>query len=447
MNLYLPDLARQSVPRYTSYPTAAEFHDGVGVSDQATALEGMGKDAAVSLYLHIPYCRQICWYCGCNTNALGRGERLKSYRASLEREIDAVARRLESKVVAIHFGGGSPNAMSAGEFVDLLDLLRRRFRISNDVEIAVELDPRGLDRDYATILADAGVNRASLGVQTFAAHVQAAINRIQPLEMIEKVVAALRLAGIARINFDLMYGLPHQSEGDVVETLSEAIRMEPDRIAMFGYAHIPTLLARQRMIEGSALPDGRARFAQNGLAHALLVGAGYHAIGFDHFALPEDPLSKAARAGRLRRNFQGFTNEPGDAVIGLGATAISEYPGLLVQNEKHVGRYRIRADNVGLAGMRGVVRKREDRLRGAIIERLLCTGTVDVAAIAADHGRPPADFAQAFQHLRSLESRGVLSVDGWTCAIRDEGWPYARIAASAFDAYRQTSASAFSAPV
>lgn len=433
MHRYLPDLARRSVPRYTSYPTAAEFHTGVGPAEQAEALAAIAPETPVSLYVHIPYCHEICWYCGCNTGAIGRASRLDAYLAALEQEIGAVAARMRGRVVAIHFGGGSPNALPPEDFVRLTELLRRSFACAGRLEIAAELDPRTLDATYAEALARAGVTRVSLGAQCFAPHVQRAINRIQPYEMVRQAVLDLRAAGIAAVNLDLMYGLPHQTSEDLAETLAAALDLAPDRIAMFGYAHMPRLLPRQRMIPDEALPDAAQRFAQSALAYDILVAAGYAAIGFDHFAQPHDSLARAAATGALRRNFQGFTDEPGEAIIGLGASSISQYDGLLVQNEKHVGRYRMRVANGGLAAVRGVARSVDDRLRSGLIERLLCDGSVDAA--------PAPDALPA---LASLAEEGLVQIDGTRVTVLPDGRPYARLAAAAFDRYRQPDAERFS---
>ncbi len=444
MATYHPDLLARAVPRYTSYPTAAEFHDGVGAGAQAAALAAVAPGTPVSLYVHIPYCHEICWYCGCNTGAIGRPDRLTHYLDALTQEIDAVAARLRGEVVAIHFGGGSPNALPPGDFIALSQHLQARFECVAQLEIAAELDPRTLDRDYAAGLAAAGVTRASLGVQTFAEDVQRGINRIQPYAMVAQAVADLRGAGIAAINFDLLYGLPGQSARDVAQTIAATLALAPDRVAMFGYAHMPRLLPRQRMIDQAALPDIPARFAQSVLAAQLLTDAGYVAIGFDHFATPTDGLAIAAAKGKLRRNFQGFTDERADAIIGLGASAISHYDGLLVQNEKHVGRYRLRAGSTGLAGARGVLRTDADRLRATVIERLMCDGGVDMAALARAAGGTPAELADALPALQALAARGLIRLSGWRIAILPEGRAYARLVASAFDTYRPSSAGRFS---
>ncbi len=446
-HLFLPDLAERAVPRYTSYPTAAEFHPGIGAREQADALAAVAPETPVSLYVHIPFCHEICWYCGCNTGAIGRGDRVAAYRGALLREIESVGGRMQGRVVSVHFGGGSPNALPAADLLAIAAALRTRFDIAPDAEWAAELDPRTLNADYAVALAAAGIGRASLGAQTFAPQVQRRINRIQPFRDVARAAHDLRAAGIGRINLDLMYGLPGQSLDDIAATLAQAQVIAPDRVAMFGYAHMPRMLPRQRMIDESLLPDARARFWQSALAHDLLVEAGYRAIGFDHFARPGDSLAVAAHSGRLRRNFQGFTDDPAAIVIGLGASSISQFDGLLVQNEKHAGRYRMLAGNGLLAGVRGVARTADDRMRTDIIERLLCDGSVDAAEIALRHGQPVQALSAALPPLKALRDQGVIALDGWRVAILPAGRPYARLAACAFDAYRAAPPQRFSRAV
>lgn len=436
---YHPELLGRAVPRYTSYPTAAEFHDGVGEADMAAALAELPRGTPVSLYVHIPYCREICWYCGCNTGAANRPGRLSAYLDALEAEIDLVASRLSdrARVTRIAFGGGSPNAISPWRFVQLVERLVSRMAAA-DAALSIELDPRALDRPWLDALAGLGVASASLGVQTFAPHVQAAIGRIQPPEMISRAVEGLRAAGVRSLNFDLMYGLPNQGIAELDDALERTVALAPDRIAVFGYAHLPALLPRQRRIDDDALPDGHGRFEQAARAYERLAAAGYRPIGFDHFARPGDPLAQAAAEGRLRRNFQGFTDDPCDHLIGLGASAISEFPGLLAQNEKMAGRYRMLLSAGRLPARRGVRRTAEDRRRGAMIERMLCDGAVE------------ADEALAFAIRPALESAraaGLVTFDKTRISLTTDGLPYARTIASLFDAYRSGSAGTFSRAV
>ncbi|MFN4095605.1 MAG: oxygen-independent coproporphyrinogen III oxidase [Sphingomonas sp.] len=444
---YLPALAARAVPRYTSYPTAAEFGPAVGAGDQAAALDAITPGAPVSLYLHIPYCEQICWYCGCNTGAVGRPQRLDVYRAAIEAEIATVSARMRGRVTAVHFGGGSPNALSPEAFAEICCTLRQRFDIAPDADWAAEIDPRFFGRAHAYAFARAGIGRISVGAQTFAPLVQAAIGRIQPFAKVASAIAEARSAGIDRINLDLMYGLPGQTLDDIAATVAAARRLAPDRVAMFGYAHLPAMLPRQRQIDASKLPSAEARFWQRALAHDLWVEAGYESIGFDHFARPNDALAIAARAGSLRRNFQGFTDDTATTLVGLGASAISQFDGVIVQNEKHVGRYRMAVLGGALAGVRGVVRDANDAAAGDVIERLLCDGRVDAAVRAARHGITADQLCHDPALLDELEAQGAIARNGWSIAITPLGAPYARLAAAAFDRYRPVSSGKFSAAI
>lgn len=418
------DLAARPVPRYTSYPTAAQFHDGVGAADQARALAAIAPDDPVALYLHIPFCRQICWYCGCNTG-VAAAARLRRYEQALLAEIATVASLCRGRVTAINFGGGSPNALAADVLARIIAALRADFRVADNAEIALELDPRAVRPGDAAVLAAAGVNRISLGVQTFAPHVQALINRIQPFEAIAAVVDEFRSAGIDAINFDLMYGLPGQSVIDLAETIDQAIALQPSRVAVFGYAHMPSAIPRQRMITDLDLPGAAARFAMSTTANRMFRQAGYTVIGFDHFAQPHDSLATAAAAGTLIRNFQGYATGGGAVLIGLGTTAISQFPGLIVQNDKHLGNWEAAVNAGRLAGCRGVAISEDDRMRAAVIERLLCDGAVDV----------PAPLADALASLAPHVARGLVQLTGRRLALTPDGWPYARLIAAAFDAH------------
>jgi len=438
---YYPDLLATPVPRYTSYPTAAEFHQGVGALDQADGLASVGHDQPVSLYLHIPYCREICWYCGCNTGAANRSHRLAIYLDRLGQEIDLVARRLDGRgrVKRIAFGGGSPNAISPEQFLNLTSRLGHSLRLADDVIWSVELDPRGFDRPFADALAQVGVSRASLGVQTFDDGIQRAIGRIQPTETIERAVELLRHAGVSSLNFDLMYGLPGQDEAMLEESLAKAWAMSADRLAVFGYAHVPHLLPRQRRIDASALPDAAQRFHQAERAHLYLVGKGMIPIGFDHFARKGDPLARAADAGRVRRNFQGFTDDPCDTMIGLGASAISRFDGALVQNEHNSGRYGLSVGNGRLAGARGIATSTQERRRGRMIEQLLCQGEADLGGLP--------DMSDVRHALAPIAERGLVAWQGDRLCLRDGSIPYARSIAATIDPWRKHSAVRFSSAV
>ena len=437
---YHADLLATPVPRYTSYPTAAEFHDGMMAADMAEGLRSVGRATSVSLYLHIPYCREICWYCGCNTGAANRSGRLDAYLDALHGEIDLVAATLDGrgKIGRIAFGGGSPNAIAPDQFDALVRHLHDAFASSGPI-LSVEVDPRGFDAEWADTLGRNRVTRASLGVQTFAPRLQAAIGRVQPAELIERSVALLRGAGVTSLNFDLMYGLPGQGDADLTDTLDQTIALAPERLAVFGYAHVPHLIPRQRRIDARELPDTRVRFGQAALAYEMLTGSGYLPVGFDHFALPSDALAIAATNGTLRRNFQGFTEDQADILIGLGATAISSFPDRLVQNDKNVGQYRMLVEGGMLPARRGLYRSAEDHRRAQVIEQLLTSGHADAALLTG--------MDDAIDRLAPYLARGLVRLDADGLTLAQNALPYARSIACAFDQYRGQAATRFSSAV
>ncbi|MEJ5977373.1 oxygen-independent coproporphyrinogen III oxidase [Novosphingobium sp. PS1R-30] len=434
---YHPDLLSTPVPRYTSFPTAAEFGTAVDETDLEAALATAGGE--VSLYLHIPFCEAICWYCGCNTGRANKRQRLASYLDALHREIALVGSRLpaSARVRRIAFGGGSPNAIQPTDFVRLMLALTQAFPLDRP-EISIELDPRTLDREWTRVLGRVGVTRASLGVQTFDAAAQAAIGRVQPTHLIERCTALLREAGVTSLNYDLMYGLPGQDRDVLKASLALTHMLGADRVALFGYAHVPHLIPRQQKIDAAALPGQAERFAMAAFGHDWLIAAGYEAVGFDHFARPGDPLAAAARAGKLRRNFQGFTDDRTPVLIGLGASAISSFPGLLVQNEKNAGRYRMLLSQDRLPVERGLRRSDDDRRRGTVIAGLLCQGRARLdAQLRHEVGGDLDRFVDA----------GLADLAGEDLVILPGGLPYARTIAALFDPYRRQAARRFSSAV
>lgn len=426
---HYPDLLEKPVPRYTSYPTAAEFRDGMGQTEMAEALEALPTGTDVSLYVHIPYCQAICWYCGCNTGAAGKRQRLSSYLEALEAEIALVAAQLggRARVRRIAFGGGSPNAITPIDFVRLCDRITTIFRADCE-EISVEIDPRIFTPEWSLTLSLCGVTRVSLGVQSFSDAIQKAIGRIQPEAQIRSCVDHLRKAGIGAINFDLMYGLPGQTLGDLEDTLDTAIDLQPSRIALFGYAHLPQVIPRQRKIDAAELPNPAKRFEMAALGCGRLTEAGYRAIGFDHFAQGHDALAKAADQRRVRRNFQGFTDDGCTVLVGLGASAISRFPDRILQNEKNPGRYRMLLSGGVLPAARGVFLTADDVCRGSIIENLLCNG--------AATNIPGSVLSMALPALSDFAARGLIAVGHGDVRISDHALPYARAIAAAFDTFR-----------
>jgi oxygen-independent coproporphyrinogen-3 oxidase len=443
-----PDFER-AVPRYTSYPTAPHFHAGVGASIYRRWLGELDPALPASLYLHIPYCRELCWYCGCNTRASQSRKPLSEYRDRLMREIALVAGALPARmrVAHIHWGGGTPTILPPEDFLALHGRLQDLFDIEPSAEIAIEIDPRTLERPMVAALAEAGVNRASLGVQDFDPRVQRAINRLQPYEMTERAVADLRAAGIANLNFDLIYGLPYQTVDGILKTVDLTAGLRPQRVALFGYAHVPWMKAHQRLIPAETLPDGAARWAQAMAAAERLQAAGYRWIGLDHFTLPEDSMAVAAAAGRLHRNFQGYTTDASQTLLGFGSSAIGALPQGYVQNSADVRSWSAAIADGAPAVVRGIVLNGDDRLRRHVIERLMCDLAVDLGESAARFGQAQGYFAAERGKLEALESDGLVSLDGDRLALTDRGRPLMRLVAAVFDRYLEPAAARHSRAV
>lgn len=437
----LLDKYDRRVPRYTSYPTAPHFSAAVGARDYRQWLVGLDPEAHLSLYVHIPFCDSLCWFCGCHTKLVRRHQPVAQYLEVLYREIDLAAEALGARrdVCHLHFGGGSPSILTPGEVHAVFDRLRSRFSILPDADIAIEIDPRDLDPALIEALAANGVSRASIGLQDLNPQVQVAVNRVQSLEETGAVIFALRDHGIASINIDLMYGLPHQDEAGVAATVRGALGLAPERICLFGYAHVPWMKKHQRLIDETALPGPGARFAQYQLAARLLSEAGYAWIGLDHFARPDDALAMAARAGALRRNFQGYTTDDAIARIGLGPSAIGALPQGFVQNHTAMHDYRDAIGRGELPIARGLALDEDDRLRGSIIERLMCDLEVDLARVCRTYGHDVAEFAGELELLEDMRYDGLVEIErtdsGPILRVTARGRPFVRAACASFDAY------------
>ncbi|HXW27532.1 MAG TPA: oxygen-independent coproporphyrinogen III oxidase [Xanthobacteraceae bacterium] len=427
-------LAERAVPRYTSYPTAPQFGPAVDGRVYEAWLAALPADATISLYVHVPYCAELCLYCGCHTKAVRRDAPLSAYAQRLAQEISLLAARIgRRKVSHLHWGGGTPSVLGEARLVALAALLREAFAFAAIAEHAIEIDPRQATRATIDALGAMGINRVSLGVQDFSAHVQQAIGRVQPYRVVADVVDALRAAGIIDINFDLMYGLPRQREDDVRRTVALAAELRPRRLALFAYAHVPWFRAQQRLIDEADLPGVAERLRQGAAARELLTARGYAAIGLDHFAAPHDSLALAARDGRLHRNFQGYTIDDADALIGIGASAIGRLPQGFVQNAPGVGAYE-RAIAAGrFATLKGLALTGEDRLRGHVIERIMCDLAVDLAACGAGNG--PIDFGEGIAALTPLRDEGLVEINGARIRVTERGRPFVRLVAAAFDRY------------
>lgn len=427
-----PVHAERNVPRYTSYPTAPYFSAAIGPETYAVWLADLPAAATLSLYLHVPFCTEICLYCGCHTKASKRHDPIERYADRLAEEIALIGIAAGGrKVVHLHWGGGTPSILGDVHLRRLMDKLSATFDLSALREHAIELDPRRIPPGLVRTLADIGVNRASLGVQDFSPRVQQAIGRMQSFAVVASAVSELRDAGIGRINIDLMYGLPLQTVEDVRQNVRLANALAPQRIAIFGYAHVPWLKTNQRRIDESQLPGLFERVAQARAASETLIALGYKPIGLDHFALPSDDIVAAARDGRLRRNFQGYTTDQADALIGLGASAIGKLPQGFVQNAVDTGGYSREIDAGRFATVKGLALSDDDRVRAQIIERLMCDLSVDLNLIA--HGSH--DFSSELTALQPLAAEGLVQIDGRCVTVTEQGRPFVRLVAAAFDAY------------
>jgi len=428
------------VPRYTSYPTAPHFHAGIDGLSQRKWLEALPPGLPLSLYLHVPFCDTLCWFCGCHTTVVNRYAPLEQYLNDLFTEIANIGSLVrDHPVTHIHWGGGSPTMLSPADAVRLKQALAESFAIASAAEFAVEIDPRGLKDEMVAALAQAGVTRVSIGVQDCDEAVQKAINRIQPFAVTKSAVDRLRAAGIGALNIDLIYGLPHQSLAHVARTIDLSLSLDPQRFAVFGYAHVPHFKKHMQLIDAAALPDAEARLAQFELAHERISAAGYVPIGLDHFARPDDSLARAAQGGRLARNFQGYTADDAPALVGIGASAISSLPQGYTQNHPGVPEWRRAVRSGEPAVARGIELSDEDRLRRAIIERLMCDLTVDLDREGAPFAFAAANFAHELKLLEPLMEQGFVVVEGGRLTVPPPARAAVRLVAATFDTYLQDS--------
>jgi oxygen-independent coproporphyrinogen-3 oxidase len=424
-------LAERNVPRYTSYPTAPHFSAAVGAKTYAAWLAELPEASTLSLYLHVPYCRELCLYCGCTTKAVRRHAPVEAYAERLKQEIDLLGAAIGGRrVVHLHWGGGTPSILGAETLIAIADRISATFDMNDIAEHAIEIDPRRVTPELASALGRIGVTRASFGAQDFAPHVQQAIGRIQSFQEVEAAIEAVRAGGVANFNIDLMYGLPRQTVGDVIHSAELAASLAPSRLALFGYAHVPWFKPHQKLIDEDTLPGAAERMAQMRAAAETLAQCGYLRIGLDHFALRGDDMQRAARAGRLHRNFQGYTTDEADALIGVGASSIGRLPQGFVQNAPDVGSYFRAIDAGQFATARGLALSADDRLRARVIERLMCDLAVDLDAEGGE-----TDFSAELAAVDALSESGIVRRHGRHIAMTEKGRPFVRLVAAAFDAY------------
>ena len=434
-------------PRYTSYPTAPHFTEQFG--EEAFRRYALGSNAEpiprqLSLYLHIPYCFSPCFYCGCNriiTRDLTRG---RVYVERLVREIESVAKLFDRDrdVIQLHLGGGTPNFLGAAELGELISSLGRHFHFSTSStrDFSIELDPRVVQSGDVATYAALGFNRASLGIQDFDPEVQRAVNREQSVEQTMQVIADCRDSGLRSVNVDLIYGLPRQTLEGFGCTLDTVLDAQPDRLAIYGYAHLPEMFKAQRHIDARELPDAETRLGLLCLAIERLSAAGYRYIGLDHFALPGDDLGRAQEAGGLHRNFMGYTTHADSDLIGLGVSAISHVGDSFSQNPRDLASWEMAVDRGHLPAWRGMELDSDDVLRADAIQQLMCQGEIDIAAFEYRHGIDfPAYFADSLERLEPLVEDGLVRIGRNVIAATSRGRLLLRIIAMCFDRYLKSS--------
>ena len=433
------------VPRYTSYPTAPHFHPGIGAEIYAQWLAELPADAAISLYIHVPFCDRLCLYCGCNTTVVRNERPKRAYAVQLSRELDLLADLIgrRASVTQVHWGGGTPTAMPGDCLTGIMDHVRKRFHLREDAEVAIEIDPTTLTRDCLDALRLMGVNRASLGVQDFDDKVQEAIGRHQSYEETEAADTALRDLGVTSLNLDLIYGLPYQTAESVARTARQALALGADRAAVFGYAHVPWMKKHQALIPEAALPGAEARLAQERMIRQVLEDeGGYIPVGLDHYALPGDAMAIAVQAKALHRNFQGYTTDATPVLLGLGASSIGALPQGYVQNATSVPAYEAAISEGQLPVARGVALTPDDRLRRAVIERIMCDLELDMPALARAMGADPALLLEDAAQLSGFAADGLVEWDGARVSVTERGRPFVRNVAALFDVYLQEASAA-----
>lgn len=426
-------------PRYTSYPPATRFGSSAGEIDLEAALaeDNASSERPLSLYVHLPFCESRCWYCGCNTVITRDQDRANPYLDYLAKELALLSPRLNPsrRVTQLHFGGGTPTFLAPVQLRRLGAMLRERFEFAADAEISVEIDPRRLSLAHIEALRDVGATRASLGVQDTNQEVQLAIHRHQPHALNEQAFAWLRGAGFGSINVDLIYGLPLQTTESIRQTIADVLRLGPDRLSVFSYAHVPWLKPSQKIFDQRGhLPDAEAKLAMFATAHAELRSAGYVDIGLDHFARPDDELARAWTTGTLHRNFQGYSTRAGASLYGLGLSSISSTPDVYFQNFKTLADYRSALDAGHLPIERGLRLSAEDKRRRQIIMGVMCERRLDYAALSRAFG---FDFAKTYAaeiaSLGDLEADGIVSRSALGIEVTARGAPLLRIVAMRFD--------------
>ena len=429
------------VPRYTSYPTAPHFGPTVGPELFSQWIQAVQPGSAISLYLHVPFCRRLCWFCACRTQGTSSDDPVRAYAQTLKAEIALLKRNLAPGVTLsrLHWGGGTPTLLTPDLMRELADSIFDTVPLGTGAEFSVEIDPNEVDEARLDALAASGMNRASIGVQDFDPEIQKTIGREQSYELTKRVADMIRDRGVASLNADILYGLPHQTRARIADSVQKLLTLSPDRVALYGYAHVPWMSRRQQMIPSDAMPTPEERLHLFETARQLFTWDGYQEIGIDHFARPQDGMAIAARNGTLRRNFQGYTDDTAPVLIGLGASSISRFPQGYAQNASGTSDHTKAIRDGHFSTHRGHVFSGEDTLRARIIEALMSDFRVSRAELLRDFTVTPA-------RLDALFSNAASAFDGWVevtadgFAIPPKARPLARMIARAFDAYDQTKA-------
>ncbi|MDI9334960.1 MAG: oxygen-independent coproporphyrinogen III oxidase [Cytophagales bacterium] len=432
-------------PRYTSYPTADRFVEAFGMEDFVLALQqrkaGIGRTAApLSLYVHIPFCDSLCYYCACNKIVTKHHERAAQYLQYLEREIDITIDYLGAgkTVSQLHLGGGTPTFLSDDELERLMRMIRQNFQLSAQGEYAIEIDPRTIDEARLQTLANLGFNRLSFGVQDFNPQVQKAVHRMQPFEQVKALMLKAGQIGFQSQNVDLIYGLPMQSSASFARTLEQVIELRPDRIALYAYAHLPERFKAQRRINANLLPDAATKIAMHSQSIARLMEAGYDYIGMDHFALQSDSLAIAKRQGLLQRNFQGYSTQSDCDMLSFGVSAIGKIGSTYSQNAKTLDEYYDALDHGHLPIARGLSLTHDDVVRRAVIMAIMCQGRVDYESIELAYLiQFNSYFAKEVAQLKALETSGMIELTHASMQVTELGWFFVRGIAMVFDKYLQ----------
>ena len=429
------------VPRYTSYPTAPHFSNDVTPQTHQGWIESVAPDSEISLYIHVPFCRRLCWFCACRTQGTKSDAPVAAYLEVLKTELALLAKHLPEGVTLsrLHWGGGTPTLLKPEMMRDLAATIAEVAPMAEQGEFSVEIDPNEIDAARLDVLAEAGMNRASIGVQDFDPEIQETIGRRQSFEVTRDAIDMIRARGIESLNADILFGLPHQSRKRMTESVQKLLALSPDRVALYGYAHVPWMARRQSLIPTDALPGPEDRLALFDTARKLFLWDGYEEIGIDHFARPDDGLAKAQRAGTLRRNFQGYTDDTSEVLIGVGASAISKFPQGYTQNAPATSKHTSAIRDGQFSSSRGHSFRGEDKLRARLIEAVMCDFRIDAAEISAGFGIESKRLRAMFDETnRAFDN--LLNVSDVGLFIPEDMRPLARLIARKFDTYAMNEA-------